>query len=574
MYVDIVPNRKSPPAILLRESWREGKKVRKRTVANLSSWPMHRVEALRQLLRGEHLVPAGEAFEIQSSLPHGHMAAVLGSVRRLKLERLLAPKRSRERDLVVAMIVARILDPRSKLATARGLDTATSSLAQTLGVEGATEDELYAAMDWLLARQDAIERKLAKRHLDEGSIVMCDVSSTYFEGRSCPLARIGYSRDGKKNKLQIVFGMLTDRQGRPMAVEVFEGQTGDPATLGTQITKLRERFGLKRMVLVGDRGLITQARIREELKPHQLDWITALRAPAIRKLVRSGTLQLSLFDQQDLAEITAPEYPGERLVVCKNPLLAEERARKREALLQATELELEAILTATQRPRRPLRGQDAIALRVGKVLGRFKVGKHFTIQIEDDSLSYERNVQAIAEEAALDGIYILRTTVPEEQLSAQDTVRTYKNLSSVERAFRSLKTVDLKLRPIYHRLAHRVRAHVLLCTLAYYVEWHMRRRLAPLLFDDENPEAGEASRSSPVAPAQRSPQAKRKAASKRTEDDLSVHSFQGLLQMLATLCKNRVQPNLPEAEPFEMLTTATPLQQRAFDLLNVSPAKM
>jgi len=573
MYIAVVPNRSSPPAILLRESFREGRQVKSRTLANLSRWPPGQVETLRRVLRGETLVAPEEAFEIVRTRPHGHVAAVLGTLRRLGLDRLVAAQPSRERDLAVAMIVARVLDPRSKLATARGLgdETLFSSLGEVLGVEAADEDALYQAMDWLLPRQPRIEAALAKRHLGDGALVLYDVTSTYFEGRTCPLAQLGHGRDGKPGKLQIVFGLLTDAEGCPVAVEVFEGNTADPKTLAAQIQKVRTRFGLTRVVFVGDRGLLTEARIREELRPIEgLAWITALRAPAIRKLVEGGALQLSLFDEQDLAEITSPEYPGERLIVCRNPLLAQERARKREDLLRATERELAKIAAATTRPRRPLRGQTPIALRVGRVLGRFKMRKHFRIEITDSTFHFERDAGRLAQEAALDGIYVIRTSVPADTLAPEATVRAYKQLAAIERAFRSFKRIDLNVHPIHHRLADRVRAHVFLCMLAYYVEWHMRRALAPMLFDDDDPVGAEAQRASVVRPARRSPRARRKAQTKRTEDGMPVHSFQTLLEDLATVAKNRVRPKGAGAVTFDMITTPTPLQQRAFDLLGVS----
>lgn len=555
---------------LLRRTYREGGKVKHQTLGNLSHLPEHLIELIRRALRGEAVVVAEEAFEIERSLPHGHVAAVLGTVRRLGLDRLVASKRSRERDLVVAMLVARVLDPRSKLATARGLDGATSTLAETLELGVVDEDELYEALDWLVARQGKIESTLAKRHLADGSLVLCDVSSTYFEGRTCPLARLGNSRDGRRDKLQIVFALLVDAAGRPVAVEVFEGNTADPATLGSQLDKLQGRFGLEHLVVVGDRGLVTEARIREELRPRgTLGWITALRAPAIRKLVDSGALQLSLFDERDLAEIHDPAYPGERLIVCKNPLLAEERARKRQDLLAATERELDKVVEATRRKRAPLRGKETIGLRVGKVLGRFKMAKHFRLTIEEDRFDYERDEAKIAAEAALDGIYVLRTSVPAERLGAEETVAAYKSLARVERAFRSLKSVDLKIRPIYHHLPERVRAHVLLCMLAYYVEWHLRERLAPMLFAEEDPEGAARRRESIVAPAQRSERTLRKVHSRTTDDGSPVHSFQGLLRNLATLCQNRVVPKLPDAPAFTRYTTPTSLQQRALDLLGV-----
>jgi hypothetical protein len=555
---------------LLRRTYREGGKVKHQTLGNLSHLPEHVIELIRRALRGEAVLLAEDAFEIERSLPHGHVAAVLGTVRRLGLDRLVASKRSRERDLVVAMLVARLLDPRSKLATARGLDGGTSTLAGVLELGAVEEDELYTALDWLLARQAKIESALAKRHLAEGTLVLCDVSSTYFEGRTCSLARLGKSRDGKRDKLQIVFALLVDSAGRPLAVEVFEGNTGDPTTLAPQLAKLQGRFGLERLVVVGDRGLLTEARIREELRPRgTLGWITALRAPAIRKLVDSGALQLSLFDERDLAEIHDPAYPGERLIVCKNPLLADERARKRQDLLAATERELDQIVEATRRKRQPLRGKEAIALRVGKVWGRFKMAKHFRLTIEEQRFLYERDEAKIAEEAALDGIYVLRTSVPAETLAAEQTVAAYKNLSKAERAFRSLKTVDLKIRPIYHHLADRVRAHVFLCLLAYYVEWHLRERLAPLLFEEEDPEGAARRRDSIVAPARRSERTEHKVSCRETEDGLPVHSFQSLLQNLATLCQNRVAPKIPGAPAFTRYTVPTPLQQRALDLLGV-----
>jgi len=569
MYVEVVPNRGSPPAVLLRESVREGPRIRKRTLANLSAWPPEKVALLRHVLRGDPLVPPADAVEILRTRPHGHVAAVLGTLRRLELDRCLDVQPSRLRDLSIAMIVARLLDPCSKLATARGLgeDTLFTSLGELLHLERADADELYAAMDWLLARQARVEAKLARRHLAEGALVLYDVTSTYFEGRTCPLAQFGHNRDGKRDKVQIVFGLLCNAEGCPVAVEVFNGHTGDPTTLAPQVQKLQERFGVERVVLIGDRGLITEARIRKDLQPAGLAWITALRTTAIRHLVEQGTLQLSLFDERDLAEISSPDYPGERLIVCRNPLLAGERARKREALLHATEEALAPIATATRRTRQPLRGEAEIGKRVGAVLGRYKVGKHFRIEITPTSFSYTRDDARIAQEAALDGLYVIRTNVPAEQLSAPETVRAYKRLSATERAFRSFKTVDLHVRPIYHHLADRVRAHVFLCFLAYYVEWHMRRALAPVLFDDEDPAAGEAQRTSVVAPAQRSPGAQRKAQRLCTEDGTAVHSFATLLQDLATVAKNRVRLGGVEVD---IVTTPTPLQQQAFDLLNVS----
>jgi hypothetical protein len=559
---------------LLRRTYRKDGKVKHQTLGNLSHLPPAVIDMIRRAVRGEPLLAPEEAFEILRSRPHGHVAAVLGTARRLEVDRLLASLPCRERELVLAMLVARVIDPRSKLALARGLDreTLTSTLGEVLEVESADADELYSAMDWLLPRQAKIEAALAKRHLSDGTLVLYDVTSTYFEGRTCPLAKIGHSRDGKKGSLQIVVGLLCQAEGCPVAVEVFDGNTGDPATLTSQIEKVRKRFDLNRVVFVADRGMITAARIREELKPVPgLDWITALRGPQIRQLVQSGALQLSLFDQRDLAEISDPAYPGERLIVCKNPLLAQERSRKREALLQATEGKLAEIALATRRSRGPLRGQDKIGLRVGKALNSYKVGKHFRLEISDDGFSYERDTESIRQEAALDGIYVIRTSVPSKTLCPEDTVQAYKNLSVVERAFRSLKRVDLHVRPIHHRLADRVKAHVFLCMLAYYVEWHMRRDLAPMLFDDDDKAAAAAMRTSVVAPAQRSPRAWDKARTKRTEDRAPVHSFQTLLRDLATMARNRVQPKRAPAEAsFDILTTPTPLQQRALDLLRVS----
>ena len=575
MFVAVIPNRNSPPAILLRESYREGKKVKTRTLANLSRWPSEKIQRLRLALRSEKVeaaLPLGESFEIVRSLPHGGVAAVLGTARKLGLPRLISRAPSRAQALSLAMIVARVLDPASKLATARGLheETLASSLGEELLIESADEDELYEAMDFLLGEQDRIERALAKRHLVEGSLVLYDVTSTYFEGRHCPLAKHGYSRDGKKDRLQIVFGLLADVLGCPVAVEVFEGNMADPKTLRSQVTKLRERFELTRIVLVGDRGMITQARIREDLVGVEgLDWITSLRAPAVKKLVEEGWLDLSLFDERDLAEIRSPDYPGERLVVCRNPLLAAERSRKREELLQSTERELAKITEATRRAKRPLHGRAQIALRVGKVMGRFKMGKHFLLEIDERKFNYERNPKTIAPESALDGLYVIRTSLKPQTLSAEQLVLSYKGLSAAERAFRSLKTVDLKVRPIFHRLEDRVKAHVFLCMLAYYVEWHMRQALAPMLFDDDDKQEKEVLRPSVVAKAQRSLRAQRKAATKRSDEGSPIHSFRTLLKDLATLAKNRVQPKIAGAPAFDSYTKPTSLQEQAFRLLDV-----
>jgi Transposase DDE domain len=574
MYVEIVPNRNSPPAILLREAWREGGRIRKRTLANLSKWPPAQIQALQSVLKGNYagLAPAA-ALTIERTRPHGHVVATLGTVRRLKLDRLLSAQHRPEGQAVLAMLVARVLEPRSKLATARALRAATlsSTLGELLELSDGDEELLYRAMDWLLPRQARIERALAKRHLSEGTLALYDVSSSYFEGHTCSLAHYGYSRDGKRDKLQITFGLLTNAEGCPVAVEVFEGNTADPQTLGAVVTKLRKQFALKRVVLVGDRGMITSARIREDLEPADgLDWISALRAPQIQSLLEGGVLQLSLFDQRDLAEITAPAYPNERLIACRNPLMAAERARKRKELLAATERQLNQIVAATERAATPLRGKAAIALRVGSLLNRYKMRKHFRLTIEETSFSFVRDEPSIAQEAALDGIYVIRTSVPAAALGPDQAVRAYKQLAQVERAFRSFKSVDLKVRPIYHRLEQRVRAHVFLCMLAYYVEWHMRQALAPILFDDDDRAAAEAQRRSVVAPAQRSPRARSKSTNHLTADGQPVHSFRTLLQDLATVAKNRMLPKLENAVAFDLITTPTALQQRAFDLLGVN----
>jgi len=575
MYVATVPNRNSPPAILLRESFRENGKVKTRTLANVSHLPPQQIQALRLALAGSLAAvgsPLPDAFLISRSLPHGHAAAVLGCLRNLQLDTILDPVPSRQRDLVLAMIVAGILDPASKLATARGLhsDTLHSSLGELLEVDSADETELYQAMDWLLPRQSRIERELAKRQLSHGGLVLYDLTSTYFEGRHCPLGKLGHSRDDQSGKLQIVFGLLTNAQGCPVAVEVFAGNTSDPKTVAAQVNKLRQRFGLQDVVLAGDRGMITSARIRQDLPAsHGIQWISALRASQIQKLAKDGQLQMSLFDNTDLAEIAHPAFPGERLIACFNPLLAEERSRKRPELLAATEKQLEKIAAATKRPKRPLRGKQNIGLRAGKILNRYKMGKHFQLRIEDDRFHYERKTADIEREESLDGIYVIRTSVQQEVLSSQQVVASYKSLSGVERAFRSLKTVDLQVRPIHHRLPDRVRAHILLCMLAYYVEWHMRQLLAPILFDDDDKPQAQAARTSIVAPAQRSQAAQRKARTKQTSQGIKVHSFQTLLGDLATIVKNRIQPKDKNIAAFDMLTQTTMIQQRAFDLLGV-----
>jgi DDE family transposase len=573
MYVAVVPNRGSAPAILLRESYREGAKVKNRTLQNLSDWPAEQIEALRAVLRGARLVPADEGLQIVRALPHGHVLAALGTARQIKLDRLLPRALDRRTNLALALIVARLLEPASKLATARGLDetTALSSLGASLGLGRVRANEIYATLDWLGAAQQAIEAALAQRHLSDGVLMLYDVTSTWLEGRCCALARHGYSRDGRRDKLQIIVGLLCTAQGCPIAVEVFEGNTGDPSTLAVQVDKLKRRFGLSHVVLVGDRGMITAARIGEDLAPAGLDWLTALRAPAIQALAADrGPLQLSLFDQRDMAEIESPDYPGERLIVCRNPALAEERARKRRELLDATEQDLRSIQARVRRRRQPLKGADQIGLAVGAVMGRRKMAKHFHITIADRELSFTRDHAAIAAEAALDGIYVLRTNVPADSMSTADAVSAYKSLARVERAFRSLKTVDLELRPVFHWSAPRVRAHVLLCMLAYYLEWHMRQALAPMLFDDHQPAAAQAARTSPVAKAKPSPAATRKAATKHTDDGLPVHSFRSLLADLATLTRNTVRLGRA-ATTFALLATPTIVQRRALDLLGLKP---
>ena len=574
MYIESVPNRNSPPAILLRESYRDAGKIKKRTIANLSDWPTEIVEGLRTLLKGGKVAPADqESIIVRRALPHGHVAAVLGTLRNIGLDRMLGPPRNRCRDLVIAMIVARLIAPVSKLATARMLDplTASSSLGEVLGLGPVDEDELYVALDWLGERQEAIEKALARKHLHDGTLVLYDVSSSYVEGRCCELARLGYNRDGKKGKLQIVYGLLCAADGCPVAIEVFEGDTGDPRTLAAQIDKVKKRFALERVALVGDRGMITQARLDAEIAPAGLDWITALRAPAIRTLVEAGALQMSLFDQRDMAAITSPDYPGERLIVCRNPDLARERTRKREDLLAATEADLAVIAAAVRRARNPLRGEAEIALKVGAVVNRHKVAKHFELSIGEASFSFHRKTEAIAAEAALDGIYVVRTNLPKKLLDDAATVGAYKSLARVERAFRSLKTVDIHLRPIFHWTTPRVRAHVLLCMLAYHVEHHMRARLAPMLYDETDHEAAAAMRASIVAKAERSEAARRKQTTGLTDDGLPVHSFQSLLADLATYARIQATTALNDKYVFTLHTRPTPIQQRAFELLAVNP---
>lgn len=576
MYVAEIPNRSSPPTFLLRESFREGGKVKNLTIANISKLPRSQIDLIRRVLRGETFATPDQVFRITRSFPHGHVAAVLGTLEKIGLDRLISASPGESLDVVAGMIIARVLYPASKLATARGMnqETLSTSLGALLKLDNVTEDDLYGAMDWLLEEKPRIERELARRHLSEGALVLCDVTSTYYTGTHCPLAAFGHSRDRKKGFPQIVFGLLCNRDGCPVAVEVFKGNTADPGTLGPQINKLRNDFALTRLIVVGDRGLLTEARIREDLAIHeQLSWITTLRAPAIRKLAEQGVVQRSLFDDRDLAEVTSPDYPGERLIACRNPFLAEERARKREKLLRATERLLDEIVAATQRAQRPLHGKEKIGMRLGKVTNRHKVGKHFVLSIENNNFSYKRDEAKIAMEAALDGIYVVRSGVVAEEMTAVDNVGAYKSLSAVEQAFRSMKTVDLKVRPIFHHLARRVECHIFLCMLAYYVEWHMKRLLAPILFEDDDPEAATARRASIVLPAMRSEKAEAKARTKRTEADEPVHSFRTLLLDLATLSRNLVfieSPDGTRTSEFVQWTDPSPVQQRAFELLGLS----
>jgi hypothetical protein len=550
---------------LLRRSVREGDKVRTETLGNISHLPPELIELVRRGLAGERFLPA-DGFEVRRSLPHGAVVAVLGTLRALELPRLLDRRPSRQRDLVVAMIVARLLAPGSKLATSRTWDQST--LGATLGVSDADEDELYGAMDWLLVRQERIETALAKRHLAPGGLVLYDLTSTSVEGRHCPLAKHGYSRDGRPGTLQIEYGLVTDAEGRPVAVEVVPGDTADPATVPAVVGKLRGRFGLSEVVLVGDRGMLTSARI-EGLREAGLGWISSLRAPAIRKLAEAGTLQLGLFDERGLAEISDPAYPGERLVVCRNPLLAEERARKRTALLDATEAKLASVAARVAAGR--LQGADRIGLAVGRVIDRYRMAKHFRLDIGDDHLVVTRREEAIAEEAALDGLYVLRTSVDAERLEAPDVVRAYKRLSHVERAFRGLKAIGLQVRPIRHHTEPRVRAHVFLCLLAYYVQWHLERAWAPLLFRDE----GRPGLDDPVAPAVRSEAALAKARTQRLPDGSAVHSLGTLLEDLKTLTRNHVvPPGAPDEAAFEITAIPTTLQARALSLLALTPSSV
>lgn len=566
MYIDIIPNRTSPPAILLRENYREGGKVVKRTLANLSKCPPEFIEALRLVLRGVQLVPKEDFFAIEKSTPHGHVQAVLGTMRRLGVDTMLASRPCRERDLVMAMVAQRLLDPVSKLATTRLWHATT--LAGDLGVEDADANALYAALDWLLERQHRIEGKLAKRHLEEGAVVLFDVSSSSYHGRTCPLARRGYNRDGEKLP-SIVYGLMADAMGRPVAIDVYPGNTGDPKTVPDQVEKLRNRFGLERVVLVGDRGMLTQVQI-DALREHpSLGWISALRFSAIRNLAESGAFQTSLFDTQNMAEIVHEDYPGERLMVCFNPLLAEDRKRKREELLVATEVMLAKIAAQVARRTKTPMTRGTIGVTVGKILNRYKVGKHFKLTIEDGLLAYERKTEAIERESQTDGFYIVRTSESAHALSAEDTVRTYKSLGQVEQAFRCMKGVDLRIRPIHHRSEPHVRAHVFLCMLAYYVEWHMRKALAPVLFQDEELDTARWARD-PVAKAEPSETVKEKKRTKKTDEGWPVHSLRTLFTEMGTRTKNTCRVGEGKnSVHFEQITEVSPFQQHVFDLLEI-----
>ena len=560
-------------SVLLRRSFRKDGKVKHETLGNLTRLPPDVIEFIKRRLNGELDADSPHSpFEIIRSLPHGNVAAVLQTAKQLGLEGLLSCRPCRERDLIMALVVARVLSPRSKLSTTTALtaETAKHTLADELDLGDVDVHELYAAMDWLATRQTRIENKLAKKHLKDGHLVLFDVSSSYYTGRKSLLIKHGYSRDHRSDRPQIVYGLLCDSEGRPIAIEVFPGNTADPPTFTQIVATARKRFGINRIVFVGDRGMITSARINEDLRGIDgLSWVSALRTEGIRKLRKAGTIQMSLFDKQDLAEVTSEHFPDERLVVCRNPALAEQRARKRNELLKATEEKLKPIRLATERKSKPLRGEQAISLRAGKVIGKHKVAKHFDLAITETSFTYTRNEDRINEEAALDGLYVVRSNVDKKQMNSECVVETYKSLAKVERAFRCMKTVDLSLRPIYHRNEERIRSHVFICMLAYYVEWHMREKLRSVLFADDDQEFAAAARKSIVAPAQRSKSAKRKDATQRTSDDLPVQSFHDVLQDLGTLCRNRIRISEFDSE-FDKLTRATPYQQHILNLLGVN----
>ena len=563
MHVDIVPNRGSRPAYLLRESWREGKKIRKRTIANLSSLADDQIDAIRRVLRGEKLAAIGEVFEVTGSRMHGDTDAVLRAMKRLGIRELLSSRPSFEAEVVMGMIAARVVAPHTKLATTRWWRTRT--LPEDLRIEHATDDDLYQAMDWLVDHQDLIEKKLAARHLKNGDLALYDLTSSYIEGKTCPLAAMGHNRDGRKNKLQVNYGLLADKRGCPVAVSVYEGNTNDPKTLMPLVEKLRKDYGIERVVLVGDRGMIGQAAVEDLRNLPGLQWITALKSIQIRALVEGGALQLGLFDERNLFELTHPAYPGERLVACRNLELGKLRGHKRQALIEATVEELEKVRAMVKRG--DLSGAGKIGVRAGRVVNKYKVAKHFALTITDDRFDFSLREEQIAAEAALDGIYVIRTSLSKREMSAADAVRSYKSLSEVERAFRSLKTVDLEVRPIHHRLANRVRAHILLCMLAYYVEWHMREAWRPILFADEDLEAK--AHRDPVAPAKRSEAAEAKAVTKTLADGTPAHSFRTALEDLSTIVRNNCQaPGAPSAPTFAVVTTPSPAQQRAIDLLD------
>jgi transposase len=563
MYIDIVPNRGSKPAILLRETHREGEKVIKHTLANLSSLSLDQVEAIRRILKGEKLVQPTELFEIISSAQHGIVEAVLTAMRQLEFEKLIASRTSRERDLVVAMVAARIMEPDSKLATTRWWQNTT--LPDIMGVSDATEVDLYEAMDWLLARQDIIEKKLSGRHLTEGGLVLYDLTSSYFEGKCCPLAALGHNRDGKKGKLQVNYGLLTDSRGAPVAVSVFKGNTGDPKTLMPQVEMIRKKFGITEMVLIGDRGMISQKHINDLKGQDGINWITAMKSSAIQKLVNGDALQLGLFDERNLFEFTDPDYPGERLIACRNPELAKQRDHKRQALLDATNKELDKVKKMVESGR--LKGKDQIGVRVGKVVNKYKMAKHLTLEILDNSFNWQVKEDKVTEEGCLDGVYVIRTSLSRDRISSEDTVRRYKDLSQVEQAFRSFKSIDLEVRPIQHHLENRVRAHIFLCMLAYYVKLHMQEALRPLTFADEDLEAKQTR--DPVAPAKRSKKAIEKARTKKLKDGTKVHSFQTLLNSLNTIVRNvcRYKNEESDTPVFNMETTPSANQQKIFNLL-------
>jgi transposase len=548
---------------LLRRSYREGGTVKNETLGNLSHLPESLIEIIRRSLQGETFVPVAQAFEITRSRPHGHVQAVATAMQRLGLASLIASTPCRERDLALAMIASRIVAPHTKLATTRWWHTTT--LADDFGVADADEDDLYAAMDWLLARQDRIQKKLASRHLSDGGLVLYDLSSSYFEGTTCPLARLGYNRDGKKGLLQVNYGLLTDARGCPVAVSVHEGNTADSRTFMPTVHKLREDFGIERMVMVGDRGMVSQKAIDEMREADGIGWITALKSASIRALLEQGHLQMDLFDERNLLELSSPDYPGERLVACRNEALARLRAHKREELLVATERHLDKIKARVDAGK--LSGQDAIGVRVGKIINQYKVAKHFDLSIADAALSWARKQDSLVREAALDGLYIVRTSVPDTQMDAPECVRNYKSLANVERAFRSLKTIDLKVRPIHHRKADRVRAHIFLCMLAYYVEWHLREAWRELMFADTEQQA-KATRD-PVAPAKRSASAQAKAATHCLIDGTPAHSFATLMAELANLVRNTCRtPNAgPDAPTFELTTNPEPKHERALALV-------